>query len=174
MEDGGAGTERDAVILEAFISNHSTFVVECPTCRRVETVRLRDLPQDPPTPLECQCPCGARLLVRLVGFRGSHRKSVRLAASFTRRDDPRPIRRFATVLDLSVKGMRFSTDHVKNLRVNDEIMLSLVLDDGNRTKLDLSASVRRITPEHERITVAIEFHPLGPHHLKVLRAYLEA
>lgn len=172
--DGEAGAGRDAVILEAFISNHSTFVVECPTCRHAETVRLRDLPPDPPNPLQCHCPCGARLLVRLVGFRGSHRKTVRLAASFTRRDDARPIRRFATVLDLSVKGMRFSTEYSKNLRVNDEVMVSLVLDDGDRTKLDCSASVRRITPEQDRVTVAIEFHPLSPHHANVLRAYLAA
>lgn len=174
MKDSGAAVESDAMVFEAYISNHSTFVIECPTCRRAEEFQLRDLPKGHPNPLHCQCPCGARLLVRLVGFRGGHRKLVRLAASFSRRADERPIRRFATVLDLSVKGMRFSTEYSKNLRVNDEVSVSLVLDDGSRTKLDLSASVRRITREKDRVTVAVEFHPLSVHNADILRAYLSA
>ena len=78
------------------------------------------------------------------------------------------------MLDLSVRGMRFSTEYSKNLRVEDEITVSLVLDDGDRTKLDCSASVRRITRDEERVTVAVEFHPLSPQDAKVLRAYLAA
>lgn len=170
--EGEAGGESDAVLVEAFISNHSTFTVECPTCHRTEGFPLRDLPHNHPNPFQCQCPCGAHFLVQLVGFRAGRRKPVRLAASFTRRADARPIRRFATVLDLSIKGMRLSTEYSKNLRVNDEVTVSLVLDDGTRTKLDLSASVRRITPEQDRGTVAVEFHPICADTANILRAYL--
>lgn len=70
--------------------------------------------------------------------------------------------------------MRVATEYVKNLHVDDEVTVSLVLDDGKRTKLDVPAVVRRIEPEKGHFTVGIEFRMIDPHDLAILKGYLSS
>ncbi len=162
------------VQVQAYISNHKTFTIECPKCLQADARRLSDLSSDHPNPFQCTCPCGAQFEVRLVGFRGGVRKAVRLAASFARLGRGRTLGSFATVLDLSVNGMRFVTEYHKVLRVKDEVRVTLVLNDGKRTKLECAATVQRIKLEKDHATVGVEFHPLSDHDRAILKAYLSS
>ncbi len=99
---------------------------------------------------------------------------MQLAASFARLGRGRTLGSFATVLDLSVNGMRFVTEYHKVLRVKDEVRVTLVLNDGKRTKLECAATVQRIKPEKDHATVGVEFHPLSDHDRAILKAYLSS
>ncbi len=160
---------KDAVV-EAFISNHSTFTIQCPRCLRSEAVSVGRLPSRHPNPLQCECPCGAAFRLRLVGFRAAPRKAVNLAASFRRVcESPPNDRRFCAVVDLSVKGLRFTTERMKTLLPGEDLKLSVVLDDAKRTKLELPAIVRRVVRSKTQVTVGVEFHPVRPQILNLLQ-----
>lgn len=157
--------------VQAFITNHSSCTIQCPRCDRVEELTLGEISSAHSNSFECQCPCGAHFTVRLVGFRAGHRKRVNLAASWARASEPKPIRRLCAVLDLSFRGMRFTTDFAKDLAVGEDINVSLILDDEKRAKLELPAVVKRVSRTQTQFTVAVEFQGASNEHLDMLRRY---
>ena len=167
----GNPREDKSPVVEAFITNHSSFTLQCPHCQRIEDLKLSEISPTHPNPFDCHCPCGAHFTVRLVGFRAGHRKHVNLAASWVRASQSKHVRRLCAVLDLSFRGMRFTTDFTKDLAVGDDISVSLVLDDPARTKLELPARVKRVTRSRPHLTVAVEFQAAANEHIDLLRRY---
>jgi PilZ domain len=64
-----------------------------------------------------------------------------------------------TVHDISLKGMRVTTDLVKHIVKDEMIKASIVLDDEPHTRLEMPARIRRVTPEQNRLTLGVEFLP---------------
>lgn len=167
----GHSRESGTPVVEAFITNHKSFTLQCPGCQRIEDLKVSEISPTQPNPFDCQCPCGAHFMVRLVGFRTGQRKHVHLAASWVRASQSKHIRRLCAVLDLSFRGMRFTTDFTKELTVGDDISVSLVLDNRARNKLELPARVKRVTRSEAHLTVAVEFQAASNEHIDLLRRY---
>ncbi len=159
--------------LQAYITQHRTYVIHCPKCNQAQAFRIADIPPDRPNPFPYHCACGTTSMVHLVGFRASERKRVNLEGSFVRVADSRNIQMICTILDISVKGLRLTTtEPVKNLSRAEILKISLVLDDRRRTHLDIFAKIRRVTPAKAHLTIAVEFLPLDHRHRAALESYL--
>jgi hypothetical protein len=158
-------------LIEAFLSPRQTSVVTCPHCNQVKTFTLSDLPPRFPNPFQYDCPCGATLRIAL-DYRKSYRKSVDLAGSFTLPSDAKKIPRFFDTLDVSPTGMQIVTDDVKTLWQGQTIDATVILHDKQRTKLDLTCIVRRITRSKNRLTLGLAFKNLTPHQQQALGSHL--
>lgn len=159
--------------LQAYITQHRTYVIHCPNCNRAQAFRIADIPPDRPSPFQHECSCGIPSMVHLVGFRASERKRVKLTGSFVRVADSRNCPMTCRVLDISVKGLRLTTtEPVKNLSRAEILKIAVILDDRRRTHLDLFAKIRRVTPAKTHLTIAVEFLPLDHRHRTALESYL--
>ncbi len=163
----------DKVVL-AYISKQRAYVINCPECGQSETFHVTEIPPTRPNPFKYICPCGISSSVRLVGFRGGERKPVELVSSFVRATDPGKVRTLCTVLDISVKGMRVSAEPVKNLAAGEEIDISIILDDDQRTKLELPSKIQRLNQDNGQLTIAFEFLNLDPSSQGILGDYLKS
>ena len=132
---------------------------------------MRDLPASSLNPFPCECSCGAAFSVRLVGFRAAPRKAVNLAASFVSNSDRRSIKRLCAVGDLSVKGLRLTTDAITGPSVGEDVKISLVLDDNKRTKVEVAGTVRRVLSAKTQLTVGVEFQPVKAPAFDILESY---
>lgn len=159
-------------ILEAYISHHRTYSISCLRCNRTQRFRTADIPPSRPNPFTHKCPCGVYWNVRLVGMRGGHRKLVTLAGSLVRATDPRKIRVFCTILNISRKGLWLSTEPIKNLTKGEVIQVSLVLDNKKRTRLELPGKIGRIGQAKNHWYLAVEFLPLPTRYLEIIDTYV--
>lgn len=166
-------SEGEPQRVEAYIAQDRTYKISCPYCNRTKKFALSEIPPDSPHPFLYDCVCGSTASVLLVGFRASPRKRVNLAGSWMRASDSRRQRFLCTVQDISAKGMRLSTEPIRDLHPADVIQVSVVLDDQARSKLDLPARIRRISPAKDHLTLAVEFLSLNPQHRDALDAYMQ-
>ncbi|MBI4401932.1 MAG: PilZ domain-containing protein [Nitrospirae bacterium] len=159
--------------LQAYIAQDRTYTIHCPHCNRTKKFSLSEIPRGSPNPFRYDCACGSTSSVLLVGFRASPRKTVNLPGSLIRASDTRKLRFLCTVQDISAKGMRLSTEPIKDLRRAEVIHVSIVLDNQARSKLDLPSRIRRISPAKDHLTLAVEFLALNPQHRDALDAYMQ-
>jgi PilZ domain len=142
--------------LQAYLSTRNSYVIRCPHCRGSREFLADQIPAKMSNPFTYTCSCGESLHVRLVAFRG-YRKPVNLVASFTLSSLNRKIQMLCTVHDISVKGMRVTTDLIKHIAKDEVVKASIILDDEAGTKLEFPARIARVTPEHHRLTLGMEF-----------------
>lgn len=159
-------------VIEGYLSKDRTFTIQCPSCNKVRTQHLDDLPSDTQPPYSYDCSCGRMSRYRLVGYRSAHRKPSNLVASFSRSSQNGKVQSLCTVLDISVKGLRFSTDPVKNLVKGETITVSLILDDARRSKLTLTSKIKRINPTKKHLAVSVEYVEPTDAQLDTLRSYV--
>jgi hypothetical protein len=107
-----------------------------------------------------------------VAFRG-YRKPVNLVASFTLSSWNRKIQMLCTVHDISVKGMRVTTDLIRHISKDEVVKASVILDDEAGTKLEFPARIARVSPEQHRLTLGMEFMVTARQE-DVLGAYVKA
>ena len=160
--------------LEAFISQDRTFSLRCPSCYAWRQHDVCELPAGFPNPLLYECECGAVATLRLVGYRMAKRKPTSLVASFSRPSQNGRVRTLGTVLDISAKGMRFSTEPVRDMELGEELNISLILDDTKRTKLKLRSKVQRLNRDEGNFEVAVEFFNATEDQIETLKRYVLA
>ncbi len=161
-------------ILSAFIAKDGTYSISCTHCDLSKTFRLTDIPPDQPNPFPYDCACGRVWQIRLVGFRKGERKRVKLTAGVTRLSDPKKMRTMSTVEDISLTGMRLSTEPMKNLSSGEALKVMVILDRPRRTTLELQAKVRRLIRDKNHFSIAVEYQPLSPSQRDTLAGYLDA
>ena len=143
-------------LLEAYLSSRNSYVICCPHCHRSHEFLADQIPPRMSNPFTYTCACGESLHVRLVAYRG-YRKPVNLVGSFTLSSVNRKIQMLCTVHDISVKGMRVTTDLIKHIAKDEVVKASVILDDEAGTKLEFPARIARVIPEQHRLTLGIEF-----------------
>jgi hypothetical protein len=159
--------------VQAYITIQRTYVVRCPRCHQSRQFRVAEIPAGRPDPFQYDCSaCSATSMVQLIGFRSSNRRTARLTVSFTRaRETPRLVR-LGTALDISLSGMRLVTEPVDELGKGEILQLSVVLDDQVRSRLQLPATVRRLSKAGDLMEVAVQFLALKPEHRFILDRYI--
>jgi hypothetical protein len=153
MAVAGTGMEP---CLQAYLSPRNSYVICCPHCRGSHEFLADQIPPKMSNPFTYTCSCGESLHVRLVAFRG-YRKPVNLVASFTLSSPNRKLHMLCTVHDISVKGMRVTTDLIKHIAKDELVKASVILDDEAGTKLEFPARIARISQEPHRLTLGMEF-----------------
>lgn len=156
MAQNSSGTQDQ---IEGYIARDGTYSVSCPTCFLTRRFSLQSLAPGTPALFPYGCACGRTWTVRMVGFRQGHRKWVRLAASVVPATDMRGTPSIATVENLSVSGMRLTTEKIRTLNKNDVLKVTCILDDPARTRLQFLAKVRRMLPSDSdaHMTIAVEY-----------------
>ena len=171
--DGLRVTGMTEQLIEAHLSSQKTFAVTCLHCNQLKIFKLSDLPPDIPNPFGYDCPCGAALKI-MLDSRNTYRKNINLAGSFTVPSETKKIQRFFNTLDISATGMRIETDYVKTIAKGLILDATLILQDKQRTKLDLACVVQGIVPSPNRLILGLEFKNLNPYQQQALGAYLMA
>ena len=134
---------------------------------------MSDFDLDTEDPFQYECTCGNQCRV-ILSQRGAPRKRVNLICSFKLSADPRKVDRFATVLDVSANGMRIGTDPIKNITTGEALGATILLDNKEKTKLELPCVIRRIIEEKPRLVLGVEFQTLTEEQRRVLTPYVTA
>ena len=156
--------------VEAPLSNRNSYVIVCPHCRASRELLAEEIPPKMSNPFNFTCSCGETLHVRLVAFR-SYRKPVNLTGSFMLVSSSRKLQMLCAVHDISLKGMRVSTDLIKQIAKDEQIKASIILDDDTGTKLEMPARIARVTQEPHRLTLGVEFMPTSRQE-EILASYI--
>jgi len=160
----------DELIVQAYVSAENTFCVTCPKCKREKLLRLSDFPQNASPPLAYPCACGVPLKI-MLNYRKTPRKLVRLTGVFTVPSEPKKIERICEVLDISDLGMRVMVDHCKTIAKGQLVHTRVILDDAQRSKLDLPCIVCSITPDNRRLMLGLRFEGLNEAQKQALGYY---
>jgi hypothetical protein len=156
--------------VEASLSNRNSYVILCPHCHASRELLADEIPPKMSNPFSFTCSCGETLQVRLVAFR-AYRKPVNLIGSFMLVSSRRKLQMLCTVHDISVKGMRISTDLVKQISKDEPIQASIILDDQTGTKLEMPARIARVSQEPHRLTLGVELMPTSRQE-EILASYI--
>ena len=166
-------SETDRRPVQSYITTQRTYVIRCPHCNRSRQYRVADIPPDRPNPFAYDCPfCAAPSFVDLVGFRSGNRRRVHLPATFTLPGQNPRLVRLGTVLDISLTGLRLMTEPIKQLLKAETVQVTVVLDDPARSRLRLSAAIRRVGESGQAMIVAVHFTSLKPEYRYILDRYL--
>jgi hypothetical protein len=158
--------------IQVHVSPQKRFTVQCPQCKNARTYHLDELGQNPKNPFPHPCPCGKTSQV-WINYRKAHRKEVNLIGSFVITTDPKSFRRPCTVMDISQAGMRVGTELVKTLQKGDDLLVTFILNDKAKTKLELRSAVRQVFPDKKGgLILGLEFINLNPHQQQVLGFYM--
>jgi hypothetical protein len=173
MKADAEDTERTPKPVQAFITIQQTYVIRCPSCHQSRQFRVAEIPAGRPDPFRYDCAgCGASSAVQLIGFRSSNRRPARLTVSFSwGRETPRLVR-LGTVVDISLTGMRLVTEPLDEIRRGEVLQMSLVLDDQIRSRLHVTATVKRTSQTRNSMEIAVHFLALKPEHRYVLDRYV--
>jgi hypothetical protein len=163
----------DESLLPPDESQSKTFLAMCERCGSTKELRLSDFSLDTEDPFQYECACGSRCRV-LLSQRGAPRKKVNLICSFKLTADPGKAARFATVLDISVNGMRVGTDPIKSIAAGESLIATILLGTKQKTKLELPCVIRRIIEERPSLVLGVEFQALTDDQTRVLAPYLTA
>jgi hypothetical protein len=160
----------EELLVQAYVSTENTFCVTCPKCKHEKLLRLSDFPPKAPPPLTYPCACGVSWKI-MLNYRKTPRKFVTLLGVFTVPSEPKKIERICEVLDLSDLGMRIRIDHCKTIAQGQLIHTRIILDDAQRSRLDLPCIVRSITPDHHRLMLGLQFEGLNEPQKQALGYY---
>lgn len=159
-------------LVQVHLSPQKRFTVQCTQCKNARTYHLDELGQNPKNPFPHACPCGKTSQVS-INYRKAHRKEVNLIGSFVITTDPRNFRRPCTVMDISQAGMRLGIELVKALQKGDDLLVTFILNDKAKSKLELRCAVRQIFPDKKGgLILGLEFINMNPHHQQVLGFYM--
>ncbi len=160
----------EELLVQTYVSTENTFCVTCPKCKDEKLLRLSDFPPDMPHPLAHTCACGVPLKI-MLNYRKTPRKCVKLMGIFTVPSEPKKIERFCEVLDISDLGMRVMIDYCKTIAQGQLIHTRIILDDAQRSKLDLPCIVCSITPDNRRLMLGLRFEGLNEPQKQALGYY---
>jgi hypothetical protein len=160
----------EELLVQAYVSTENTFCVTCPKCKHEKLLRLSDFPPKAPPPLTYPCACGVSWKI-MLNYRKTPRRFVTLLGVFTVPLEPKKIERICEVFDLSDLGMRIRIDHCKTIAQGQLIHTRIILDDAQRSRLDLPCIVRSITPDHHRLMLGLQFEGLNDAQKQALGYY---
>ena len=159
-------------VIQVHVSPQQRFTVQCHQCKHARTYQLEELGQNPKNPFPHACPCGKTSQVS-INYRKAHRKEVSLIGSFVFTSDPRNFRRPCNVVDISQAGMRIGTELVKNVQKGDDLLVTFILNDKAKNKLELRCAVRQVFPDKKGgLILGLEFVNMNPHQLQFLGFYM--
>ncbi len=160
----------EELLVQTYVSTENTFCVTCPKCKHEKLLRLSDFPPNAPSPLTYPCACGVSWKI-MLNYRKTPRKLVRLMGVFTVPLEPKKIERICEVLDISDLGMRIMIDYCKIIVQGRLILTRIILDDAQRSRLDLPCIVRSITPHDRRLMLGLQFEGLNEAQKQALGYY---
>jgi hypothetical protein len=158
-----------APVREVYISSRKTYVLTCPACQATKELNVGELPHSS-HPYTHTCQCGVATPVRLISLRTGHRKGVKLAGTLSRSSAKGGVRLFCTVENLSLGGMRITTEPIK--QIGQDEVLTVVLDEPVKSKLTVRCGLRRMTTEKGHTRLALDFQGLTPAQESLLQNYL--
>jgi hypothetical protein len=160
-----------APVREVYISSRKTYVLTCPACQDTKELHVGELPHSS-RPYTHTCQCGVATPMRLISLRAGHRKGVKLAGTLSRSSAKGGVRLFCTVENLSLGGMRITTEPIKQIGQDEVLTVSVVLDEPVKSKLTVRCGLRRMTTEKGHIRLALDFQGLTPAQESLLQHYL--
>ncbi len=149
-----------------------TFLATCEKCGNRTELHLSDFNLELEDPFQHVCTCGNACRVTLAQPRAP-RTEVKLICSFRLSADTGKVARFATVLDVSVNGMRLETDPAKNIGEGTALVATVLLDSKTKNKLELAAVVRRVVQEKPMLVLGVEFQSLTDEQRAALAPYVK-
>jgi hypothetical protein len=141
-----------------FVEPGGEAVVYCPKCGEGQTLDTRERAN---TSFKASCKCGALLKGRLE-YRKSYRKNVSLAGSYRVRGSG--VRGKIIVENVSMKGVGFTCLRKHNLQAGDQLDVTFVLDNRQKSTVKLWVKVMNIDLNYvgtSRCDTSIEQPDLG-------------
>ena len=133
-------------IKKIYVNDNEKGTLICEKCGKTRVINLSDL-KNVGKPLKIKCGCGHFFFVS-VEVRKFYRKSTHLSGEYSKisHDATKGLEKGAmTVEDLSRTGVGFRTKTPHNIRVKDMLRVRFTLDDGQRSEVNKSAIVKRIS-----------------------------
>jgi hypothetical protein len=112
-------------------SQSKTFLAMCERCGSSRELHFSDFSLDTEDPFQHKCACGNMCRV-FLSQRGAPRKQVKPICSFKLFADPGKMSRFATVLDVSMNGLRIEADPIKSIATGEALSATILLDDKQK------------------------------------------
>jgi hypothetical protein len=155
-------------MINVYIPRVNHFFVQCPHCRRSTQFAVPPAPERAENPFTYTCPCGQDSQV-FMNFRRALRRRVNLTGAIT---FPRLERtEVCTVDDLSLSGLQCSLFPVRGVVAGQRVLIKLVLDDRQLSRLTLPSVVRRAASTAARLVLGVEFEPLPEFEKQALGFY---
>jgi hypothetical protein len=154
-------------------SHSKTFLARCEQCGASKELHLCDLDLNADDPFQYTCVCGNACRAVLSQPRAP-RKTANFICSFKVASDARKVDRFADVLDVSASGMRIATDPIKGIAEGESLAATILLDNKQKTKVELRGVIRRIVGDKPRLVLGVEFQDLTDNQRKLLAPYVAA
>jgi len=131
----------DANSRKIYVRSDDTAVISCPHCGCQKTVPVGSC-KGSKCRFKIKCKCKGVFAVDLE-FRKKVRKKTNLLGQFTNHSQ-RNILGNLFVKDVSMSGLQFVTMDIEKLKIDDEITVSFILDNADRTTIEKEVIVRNI------------------------------
>ena len=158
-----------ADIVNVHVTQAKTFLVRCPQCGHGSDVPAPATDAKVENPFPFTCRCGRELSV-LMNYRRRARKPVHLQGAVT--FAPSTTMEVCTVDDISVGGLSLSVYPPSAAGPGAKVVVKLVLNDPQKSRLTLAGVVRRVSRTGARIVCGVELGKLTDYESQVLSFYL--
>ena len=158
-------------LIQADVTADKTYAVVCPHCQSSKLCQLKDLPLGAPNPHQYECTCGVSSSV-MLNHRKVPRKPVKLMGTITVPSEAKKIERVCEIRDISAQGMRVVTDYFKTISPGTLFLAKIILDDPQRSKLEVPCRVRHMKQDKFRLMMNIEFVDLDESHRQAMKFYM--
>jgi len=131
---------------KVYVNDHGKGTLICDKCGKTRVINLADF-KNLGKPLKVKCSCGYFFFVS-IEIRKFYRKSTHLRGEYVKisNDATKELGKgVMTVEDLSRTGLGFRTKTQHNIRVKDVLRVRFILDDAQRSEINKSAVVKRVT-----------------------------
>jgi len=104
--------------------------------------------------------------------RKTPRKPVKLKGTITVPAEAKKIERGCEIYDISDNGMRIETDYFRTIRPGTLFRAKIILDDPQRSTLEVTCLVRNMRQEKLSLMMNSEFENLDESQLQAIKSYL--
>ena len=140
----------DAKTVKIYVRPDDTAVISCPHCSRQKTAPVGSY-KGSKSQIKIKCGCKNVFTVDLE-FRKKIRKETNLRGKFTNHSQKNS-RGDIIVKNLSMGGLEFSTMDIDKFKIGDEVTVSFILDNEDKTTIKKELIVRDIREN----TIGCEF-----------------
>jgi len=104
--------------------------------------------------------------------RKTPRKPVKLMGTITVPAEDKKIERVCEIYDISDNGMRVVTDFFRTMRPGILFRATIILDDPQRSKLEVPCLVRNMRRDKLSLMMNTEFENLDESQLQAIKSYM--
>lgn len=150
-----------------YVTENNKAVILCPECGKLKQISVGKF-KDKKHTLKVRCACGKEFGINL-NFRTGIRKQIKLKGNYRKASQHPSLKEDCVVSDLSFRGVQLKLHDAQSLKVDDELIISFVLDDTRKTEVKRkirvcniiqgdSVGAKFIDPEGDNYDKAIGFY----------------